>query len=103
MNINIKNKLTDEELEQLKYEMILHKKVKANFGYDWNLQGEKTSESIEDFHLFCISIVKDLFENNFKTNELGELKYIENNENEEILEELDYLYSIILNKKFNND
>lgn len=102
MIINIKRKgLNDKEFEQLKFELILHNEYAVKFGYNWNLKGEYKDESLEDFHLFCISIVKDLLEKKFTTNEEGKYLYenMEDFDNEAILEELEELFMIIAEKK----
>lgn len=51
------------------------KKLGFSIKYDWKLNGEYSDESIEDFHLFCLSIVKDLLEKKFNSNEEGEFSY----------------------------
>ena len=73
MNINIKRQKLDELELFLKENEI--KPASTKFGYDWDIKGETTDESIEDFHLFCISIVKDLITNEFITNEEGKISY----------------------------
>ena len=50
-------------------------KTKTEIVYDWKLQGTNKDETIEDFHLFCLSIARDLVKNKFKSNEEGELLY----------------------------
>jgi hypothetical protein len=103
MIINIKRQQNEKQLEELKYTVILKKSHLGGIGYDWNLKGESNDESLEDFHLFCISIVKDLFEKNFKVNEDIEDKSYDFDEDyvdtESTLEDLDYLWGIIADKK----
>lgn len=105
MNINIKRQKID--LEKLKYELIFYKHNNYHIGYDWKLNFEDTDETLEDLHLFCISIVKDLFEKNFKTNEKGKIIYemedIDNEEIESILNYLKSLFSKLINNKLKND
>ena len=106
MVINIKRKQDEKQLEELKYNLILKKRYISTIGYNWNLNGESSDESLEDFHLFCLSIVKDLFEKNFKINEDIEDKSYDFDEDyvdaEATLEDLEYLWVIIANKKLKN-
>lgn len=44
-------------------------------GYDYNVNCIKKDEKIQDLHLFCISIVNDLLNDRFKTNEHGLMIY----------------------------
>lgn len=98
MIIYIKRHQDEKKLEEFKYELLLKKIPEGiKVGYNWNLKGESTDETMEDFHLFCISIVKDLFEKNFKTNEGYEL-----DEEDFDLENLRVLYDTILIKKLKN-
>lgn len=61
MIINIKRHQDEKKMEEFKYELLLKKIPEGiKVGYDWNLKGESTDETMEDFHLFCISIVKDI-------------------------------------------
>jgi len=103
MIINIKRNQNEKQLEELKYNFILKNNNREKIDYNWNLKGEYPGESFEDFHLFCISIVKDLLEKNIKINEDDEnhsYNFDEDNfDIESTLEDLGYLYSIIAHKK----
>ncbi len=103
MIINIKRQQNEKQLEELKYNLILKNNDREKINYNWNLKGENNDESLEDFHLFCISIVKDLFEKNFKVNEDNENIYYDIDEDyidsESTLEDLEYLYTVIAHKK----
>ena len=106
MIINIKRNQDIKDLGQLKYDLILKNKSKSMIGYEWKLKGEKSDESLEDFHLFCLSIVKDLLENNVKINEdIVDHSYdIEENQidTEATLEDLECLFKIIVKQKLKN-
>lgn len=75
-------------------------------GYNWGLKGESSDESLEDFHLFCLSIVRDLLEKNVKVNEDNKDHNYDIDEDyidlESTSEDLAYLYSIIVNEKLKN-
>ena len=103
MIITIKRKQNEKQLEELKYTLILKNKAIVKIGYDWKIKGENSDESLEDFHIFCLSIVKDLLENNIKLNEDNDEHSYEIDEDyidtEATLEDLEYLYNIIAHKK----
>ena len=75
--------------------------VEIPIKYNWRLQAESENENVQDLHLFCLSIVQDLFEEKFKTNEKGEFTYdhMENFDTEYILDNLHELYSMISKQK----
>lgn len=77
--------------------------------YDWDLTTENEYESLEDLHLFCISITKDLLIDTFKTNEHGSLTYDLSEFNEEerkfLIKSIKHLFNkiaIIKHKKKRN-
>lgn len=104
MIINIRRKpLTDEQIEQLKFDFIIKNNPSLPITYNWNLKGESPNESLEDFHLFCLSIVRELFTENFKTNEHGQISYdLKEIDTEATLDDLNYLYQVIADKKIRN-
>lgn len=64
--------------------------------YDWLLQPDQLDESVYDLHLFCISIVRNIIENEIKINEYDFINYINPNDiNESTLKDLKQLYSKI--------
>lgn len=79
MKITIKKqRLTSQEKRKIKLDTLKKKKTDLKIGYDWMVTAEDENENkyaIKEFHRFCISIVKDLLEDNFKTNEKGKVKY----------------------------
>jgi len=66
------------EERKLKLESLGKKKKPKPIGFEWTLASENKEEEKEimkNFHLFCISIVQDLYGDKFKTNEKGIIKY----------------------------
>lgn len=84
-------------------------KIKSDSGnsYNFNIIPEQSKEDIRDFHLFCLSIIKDLLDNNFKINEGGQFKYDLSDIDDEHLEDtsfiLHYIYNIIYKEKLDID
>lgn len=76
-------------------------------GYNFQVLPEQSKEDIRDFHLFCISIIKDLLEKKFKLNESGQFTYDLSEINEDDLEDtslvLHYIYNIIYKEKIDLD
>ena len=120
MNINIKRQKPDE-LEEILNENDITP-VMTRFGYDWTLQGEFSNESIEDFQLFCISIVKDLVKTKFVDNKIDYFLDEEDEDDEDdeedededddeenidgtefVLNSLEYLFNIVATEKLKND
>lgn len=110
MKIQIKRApIPIKQLRKAKLTILKNKKKKifkdlgVSIKYDWKLNGEYQDESIEDFHLFCISIVRDLLGEKFNTNENGKISYegIEQVDIEYTQQELQILYDIIANHKTN--
>jgi len=101
MNINIKrDELTKKEIRKLKIKAIQQESSKIQIGYKWKCTPESDDESTEDLHLFCISIVRDLLGKKFYTNEKGVVTYDGmEDEYDETLADLNYLFQIISNKK----
>ena len=90
----------------------IHKKINIKefgkeYGYDFQIFPEKSGEDVRDFHLFSISIIKDILEYKFKLNESGDFSYdltfLEKEEIEDTLFVLQDLYSIILKEKLDLD
>ena len=101
--------------------------IMDKIGFDWKLNGENTSETLEDFQLFCISIVKDLFKENselFEDKELDEDEFYDEDLDEDEFydddddddefyakfdpekftsEALNCLFNIIAQKKIDNE
>jgi len=79
MKITIKKqKLTDQEKRKIKLDTLKKKNPTVKIGYNWVVTAEDEKEYkyvVKEFHRFCISIVKDLLQDNFKTNERGKVKY----------------------------
>lgn len=74
--------------------------VKVPVKYEFNITPEIKEECLEDFHLFCISITRDLLASRFKTNEQGVVTYdIENLETQKTLENLQLLFHNIAIKR----
>lgn len=75
-------------------------------GYTWKITPEVLEESIEDFHMFCVSIVKDLVTSRFYTNEQGNISYedfnLDADENKKLYSDLGILFDKIKNKKKKN-
>lgn len=94
----IKQDLPIKEKRKLKLLKIDDQNVDENqFGYGFKIQNESDDESLKDFHLFCVSIVRDLVKNRFKTNEKGLICYDLSNINIDS-EELLKLYDLIKSK-----
>lgn len=76
-------------------------------GYNFQVLPEQSKEDIRDFHLFCISIIKDLLEKKFKLNESGQFTYdlseIEDKDLEDTSLVLHYIYNIIYKEKIDLD
>jgi hypothetical protein len=104
MNINIKKgepapeMLRKEKLSKLENkDEIVHNNTLL---YHWRITPENKNESMEDFHLFCISITKELLSHKFKTNERGTISYdVDNVKAEDALKTLHDLHLTILNVK----
>ncbi len=65
-----------------------------------NLQlkiGKKNEDRIKNFHLFCTSIVLDLLEEKFQTDQKGLKKYKKYKKNKLVIKRLHKLFSIIAN------
>ena len=79
MNLNIKRVyLPVKEKRKIKLLRLKKVRVAENVGFDWSLTAENKEEEenrIQNFSLFCISIVKDLLKNKFETNENGKVRY----------------------------
>ena len=106
MRINIqRQKIPKKIIRKIKLNTFIKNSNTDNpyIGYDWQLYYENKDENIQDFHLFCISIVRDLFEKKFKTNETGSIiyKYIDFNSENTILQ-LYQLLKIIETDKIKN-
>jgi len=110
MKLNIQRRpLSKKILRKMKLNKIIKNNIQGQsyIGYDWQLGYDNKNENLQDLHLFCISIVKDLFEKNFKTNDGGSITYkgVEfNSENTKL--QLHQLFCIIENeqiKKLKND
>lgn len=71
-------------------------------GYDWKLQREYEGEDLRDFHLFCLSIAKELISNNASTNENGKIEYIKLQNSEDIIVEMNKLFNYIATDKICN-
>lgn len=105
MIINVKlQELTNQDKKNIK--LLLgdendNHPVEIPIKYNWKLQGESTTENMQDLHLFCLSIVQDLFEKKFSTNEEGSFTYeqMENFDTEYILDNLHELYDMISKQK----
>ena len=99
-----RDKPTSKEIRKAKLESINQKNVKWRIVYKWKVDRESEDEKIEDLHLFCISIVKDLLYNRFFTNENGKMTY-ENMKDryDGTLEDLENLFDIIYEKKLERD
>lgn len=102
MNINIKKSdLPQSKLRKIKLEHLEKDEKIKIVNYNWKLKAEYADETIEDFHLFCLSIVKDLMKSNFKTNERGEISYgkLKKSNKRSTIKYLHYLYDNILNEQ----
>jgi len=75
--------------------------------YDWNVVAEYADERLQDFHLFCVSIVKDLVKHKFKTNESGHIDYkiakLDEEQHKQLLSMLSILYKDIDKVKKENE
>lgn len=95
MKLNVKRHiLSIKEIRQMKLSQI-NGFLEEKIGFDWELFPEcKEEEYLKDFHLFCISITKDLLAKRFKTNEKGVFSYdcVEDIDHEYVLQELEYLF-----------
>jgi hypothetical protein len=77
MYLHVKRKiLSNQDKKNLKLLLTADETpVEIPIEYHWNLSREFEDEDLEDLHLFCLSIVKDLFEEKFTTNEKGAFTY----------------------------
>lgn len=95
-----KEDLPIKESRKLKLLNIYNQEVDKNqFGYRFRINYDVPDEGLEDFHLFCVSIVGDLLENKFKTNETGIIGYDVSEINID-LNEIKKLYKLIKDKKY---
>jgi len=100
-----KSTLPLNKLRKMKLDAINGKKNKLLASYYWEMFPENLEEDIEKmkhFHLFCLSIVDDLFKDNFNTNEDGVIKYdkYKKDENDKIvIEKIKQMMEVILQKK----
>lgn len=99
MKIIIRNQKPTPKMERKAKLMMINKEkgtIKIPIKYDFNITPELKEETLEDFHLFCISITKDLLLSKFKTNEKGVVIYdIENLEIAETAKNLNKLFNTI--------
>ena len=105
MNISItKFEPSVKEIRKAKLNAIHNEKPQLKGGYNWELIYESADEKLEDFHLFCISIVKDLLHKSFFTNERCTYIY-EGMEDEydETIADLEHLYWLIEESKKNEN
>jgi hypothetical protein len=105
MNIEVKRgELPLKIARREKLKNILKKNKVKTINYKWRVTSLSEDEDIYDFHLFCVSIVKDLVKQDFKTNENGKMtyKFMEDINNEETVKYLHHLYQSILFEKNNN-
>lgn len=84
--IKIKRLVKLNRLENIKNDAI---------SYNWKITPENENENIQDFHLFCISIVKDIIKNRFKTNEKGIITYKSIEFHKNTYEDLQKLFTVI--------
>lgn len=106
MKLNFKRqyKLPIKEERKLKLESLEKRKKLIPIRFDYTLTPENQEEEkdrIKNFHLFCISIVQDLLEDKFKTNEEGSMKYSHNINAKNIkytVRNLQKMFSTILNE-----
>lgn len=102
--MNIEVKRGELPLKEARKEKIknLFKKKSEIINYNWRLTSFSDEEDIYDFHLFCVSIVKNLVKKDFKTNESGKMTYelMEDIDNEEALA---YLHRLSYAIKFEKD
>lgn len=95
-----KEELPLKERRKLKLRSLDNQEIDKNqFAYGWKIRREVDDETLEDFHLFCVSIVGDLIENKFKTNENGIIFYNTSEINIDP-KEIKKLYSLIKNEKY---
>ena len=99
MIITIKRKQNEKQLEKLKYTLILKNKAIVKIVYDWKIKGENSDESLEDFHIFCLSVVKDILEKKIDGDYINYEIDEDCIDTEATLEDLEYLYNIIAHKK----
>jgi len=106
MNINIKKqKRIIKEERKLKLLKLKNGIDIPQLGYNWKITSENEEEfktRIEDLHLFCISITKNILRNTFYTNEDGIMKYEHNIETDKTIENLDILFKIIEKQRNKN-
>ena len=98
MNINVQRGIVPLKISRKeKIKNLFKKSKKEIIVYDWKISNLEIDESIEDFHLFCISIVRDLVRKDFKTNEKGKITYelMNDIENEETINYLNILSDTI--------
>lgn len=92
--------LTEER--KLKLLSLGEENVEPSIGFNWGLAVENKEEEkdrIKNLHLFCLSIVKDLFANRFMTNENGIKKYKKYKKDDVTLKKLEQMFSIIASEK----
>lgn len=100
-----KNKLPINELRKLKLNHINGNKDAFGISFNWNLSledEEERKDRLENFHLFCLSIVEDLFNDNFKTNENGVIRYEKHTKDENdkiVVEKIKNMMNVILSNK----
>jgi hypothetical protein len=103
MILHVKRKtLTNQDKQNLKLLIVADDTpVEIPIGFHWDLKGESNDEDLLDFHLFCLSIVKDLFEEKFTTNERGAFTYenMDFFDTEHVSNELKALFNMISKEK----
>jgi hypothetical protein len=95
----LEKSITEERKEKLLSLNNDNKQVKG-VGFTWELTAEnieENEEKIKNFHLFCTSIVLDLLEEKFQTDQKGFKKYKKYKKNKLVIKRLYKLFSIIAN------
>lgn len=106
MNIDVsKMPISVKEIRKNKLKQLKNKKWKQCIGYNWNLRYTETDDTLQDFHLFCISITRDLIENRFETNERGKFLYDDINDmkTKRLYKDINELFDIVLKDKIKSN
>lgn len=94
----VKKSITEERKEKL-LSLCKEEKVEG-IGFNWTLtpeNKEEDDERMKNFHLFCTSIVLDLLQEKFRTDQDGIKQYKKYKKNKLVIKKMYKLFSIIAN------